>query len=113
MRFVQVMANYIAWFGKKREHLIEREREFVALLQSDADATKLAACAEAVRAAQIRALKAKRAQLRPSERYAVAMEHLEDEIAFWLGLSFEQIAAGYRTEKLKGHRSKAVRKAAR
>src|SRR5689334_9755279 len=97
------MANYIAWYGKKRQHLLEREREFSLLLQHEADADKIADAAQEVRAAQVRALKSKRAQLGPSAR-------LDREIEFWLGLSVEQIVDGYRSGKLRGHRSTAVRR---
>ena len=107
------MANYIAWYGKKREYLIERERKFVTLLQKDADKSRVAESAEEVRAAQVRALKSKRAELRPSEKNAVAVANLDREIAFWLGLSVEEIIDGYRTAKLKGHRSTAIRRATR
>ena len=107
------MAGYIAWYGKKHEQLIEHEREFLALLQSDADPSGVAEAAEEVRAAQVRALKARRAVLKPSEKNAVAVANLDHEIAFWLGLPVKDIVGGYRTGKLKGHRSLAVRRASR
>jgi hypothetical protein len=62
------MASYLPWYGKKRQHLAEYEREFVAFLQTGATDSRLAKAAEKVRAAQVRALKAKRAQLPPSEK---------------------------------------------
>ena len=107
------MAGYIPWYGKKREHLMEHEREFVALLQSGADSLKVAEGAEEVRALQVRALKSTRAELPPSERNATAVANLEREIAFWLALSVEEIIDGYRTLKLKGYRARAVRRATR
>jgi hypothetical protein len=107
------MANYIAWYGKKREHLIESERDFGALLQSQPDPSKMAEAAEQVRVAQIRALKAKRAELPPSEKNAAAVENLDREIEFWLALSVGEIIAGYQTGKLRGHRATATRRATR
>ena len=73
---------------------------------------RLAAVAEEVRAAQVRALKSKRAQLPPRETYAAAVANLDREIQFWVGLSVDQIIDGYRTGELKGHRSAAVRRPA-
>jgi hypothetical protein len=102
------MANYIAWFGKKRERLLDCEREFLSLLRGESDSTKVAKAADAVRAAQIRALKSKRAQLPPAEKSAIAVAHLKREIEFWQKLSSRQIIDGYRSGKLKGHRSTAV-----
>jgi hypothetical protein len=105
------MATYIAWYGKKLEGLAQHEREFIDLLHSEPDATRLAEAAEEVRAAQIRALKAKRAQLVPSERNTRGFKNLEREIAFWLHVPVQTIIDGYRSEKLRGHRSAAVRRA--
>ena len=112
-RFGTSMANYIAWYGKKREHLIERERDLAALLKSEAEASRIAGAAEEVRAAQIRALKSKRAELPPSEKNARAVANLDREIEFWLGLTANEIIVGYRTGKLRGHRSKIVRESHR
>jgi hypothetical protein len=107
-----LMANYIAWYGKKRERLLERERDFLALLQTDTTESKLAEGAEEVRAAQVRAMKAMRAELPPSEKNARAVANLDQEIAFWTALSAGDVIDGYRTGKIKGHRSTAVRQAA-
>ena len=107
------MANYIPWYGKKRERLIERDRAFVALLQGETDPAKLAGAAEAVRAEQVRALRSKRAQLPPSEKNAAAVANLDREIAFWLALTAEAIIDGYRAGNLSGHRSRAAKHAAR
>jgi hypothetical protein len=107
------MANYIAWYGKKRERLLERENDFSALLQGGAEASKLAEAAKELRAAQVRALRSKRAQLPPSEKNATAVANLDCEIAFWQALSVEDVIGGYRTGKLKGYRAPAVKRAAR
>jgi hypothetical protein len=103
------MASYLPWFGKKREHLAWCEEMFAPLLSRQADDPELVKCAEAVRVAQIRALRAKRAQLRPSEPYRVAMENLKKEIEVWQALSIMEIVKGYRSGKLCGHRAAAVR----
>src|SRR6266542_4438524 len=97
------MANYIAWYGKKRQRLAAHEREFAALLRSEKDASRLADGAERVRAAQVRALKSKRAQLSPSEKNAVAFGKLDSEIRFWLALTTEEVIGGYGTRSFKIH----------
>jgi len=105
------MAGYIAWYGKKREALAEREKELIAALQVDSSDAALAELAEDVRAAQVRALRSKRAELRPFERNAKAFANLDREIAYWLGLSAEAIIAGYRSGKLVGHGPTTSRRA--
>ena len=45
------MAGYVAWYGKKREALADRERELITLLGRGADARVLAKIAESVRVA--------------------------------------------------------------
>ena len=107
------MASYLPWFGKKREHLTEREREFEAILSVATADSQLAEAAEVVRASQVSALKAKRAQLAPSEKNAAAMDNLGREIRFWLALSVAEVIEGYRSGKLRGHRATAVREATR
>ena len=107
------MANYIAWYGKKRAKLAEREREFLELLRGGASGSKLEAAAEEVRAAQVRTLKSRRAELPPYERNAAAVANLDREIEFWVGLSVAEVIDGYRTGNFKGYRSPAVRRAAR
>jgi hypothetical protein len=104
------MANYIPHYGKKIERLVEHEREFVALLHAEAVASRLADGAEAVRAAQIRALRAKRAQLAPSEKNSEAISNLDHEIQYWTSLTVEQVIEGYRNSTLRSHRATAVRR---
>lgn len=106
------MGSYIPWFGKKREALADCEREFLESLQTATSPEKLASVAERVRAAQIRALKAKGAQLVPLERNAVGREHILQEIQFWKRLSADEIIQGYRDGKLCGHRSSEARRRA-
>jgi hypothetical protein len=107
------MASYLAWYGKKRQRLVEHEREFAALLQKETDVARLAGSVEMVRAAQVRALKAIRGRLSPSEKNAVAVANLDREIRFWLGLSVEEVIEGYRTGKLRGLRAAAARRASK
>src|SRR5437763_1524139 len=107
------MVSYLPWYGKKRERLAELEATFLAALQTATDAKRLHKSAETIRLAQIRALRAKRGQLARSEKNAVAVQNLNREIQFWLGLSVNQVIAGYRDGKLRGHRSSAVRRATR
>jgi hypothetical protein len=98
------MANYIAWFGKKRARLAECETQFAELLRLNASHSQIAEGADTIRAAQIRALKAKLAQLPPQEQYAVAVDNLNCEIQFWINLPAEELIEGYRSGKLGGHR---------
>jgi hypothetical protein len=106
------MAGYIAWYGKKRDLLTGHEETLVALLQRGADTPRVAEAAEE-RAAQVRALKAKRAELKPSEKNAVAVANLDHEIEFWLALPIPGDQRRLSDRKLRGHRSSAVRRAAR
>lgn len=105
------MASYLPWYGKKRERLSVHEREFVALLQNEMDESRLANGAEAVRVAQIRALKAKRAKLPPSEKNATAVANLDREIQCWLALTIHDVIERYRTGQFRGPRAKTVRQA--
>jgi hypothetical protein len=107
------MANYIPWYGKKRARLADREHEFAALLLQETNETRLAEGAESVRAAQIRALKARRAQLAPAEKNAESVENLDHEIQSWLGLTGAEIIEGYRDGKLRGFRAPLVRRVSR
>ena len=62
-----------------------------------------------VRLAHVRALKAKRAQLPPTEKAMAAIENLDREIQFWTMLNADQIIAGYRDGSLPKHRAVVVR----
>jgi hypothetical protein len=99
--------GYPSWVSKKRESLSKLEREFLSLLQTETDASALAAAAEGIREAQILALKEKRAELRPKRE----AWNLDPEIRYWRELSTDSIIEGYRNQKLKGHRSREVRRA--
>jgi membrane carboxypeptidase/penicillin-binding protein PbpC len=90
------MANYIAWYGKKREHLTKHEREFAALLNGTPDAARLAKGIEAVRAAQIQVLKARRAVLAPSEKNTVAFSNFEREIERWRTMPAPSVVEHFR-----------------
>ena len=90
------MAGYIPWFGKKRAKLQQREQEFMMALRECSDLSRLAELAEEIRAAQIRTLKSKRAQLPPSERNLAKVEELSREIAQWIDMPAESIVAKYR-----------------
>ena len=103
------MANYIAWYGKKRERLAEHERAFLPLLQQETDLKQLREAADTVRLAHVRALKARRAELPPSEASAVAIANLNREIRFWLALTVDDVIEGYRSGVLRRHRATAVR----
>lgn len=111
MKFVRsvFMSNYIPWLGKKRQQLAIREGELLEALTSETNMSKLKEAAERVRAAQVRAIKAKRAQLPPWEKNAIAAANLDSEVRFWLSISCDQIIEGYRSGKLCGHRSKMVK----
>jgi len=106
------MPGYIPGIGKRLEALAECERQFLEALASDPVPDKLAEVADQVRDAQIRALRAKAAQLVPSERNASGREHIMQEVRFWKRLTVDEIIQGYREGKLRGHRSQAVRRLA-
>lgn len=97
------MANYIPWYGKKKARLAEVEDAFIATLKNATDAKKLNEVADKVRLAHVRALKARRAQLPPTEKAVVAIEVLGRQIQFWMMLNAEQIIAGYRDGSLPKH----------
>ena len=107
------MASYIPWYGKKRERLAEHECTFRTLLQNDSNLKELREAADMVRLAHVRALKAKRAQLPPSEQSLAAIENLEREIQFWYVLTVDEVIQGYRTGTLPKHRVTAERGSAK
>ena len=107
------MASYTPYYGKKRYRLAVHEREFAALLRKETNVSRLADGAENVRAAQVCALRARRAQLPPSETHAVAIENLDRKIQFWLALSVEEVIEGYRTGKVKAVHETAVQRSRR
>jgi hypothetical protein len=96
------MASYIPWFGKKRQRFTERERELMELLQNSRDAKAIIDSAERVRVAKIRALKARRAMLGPSEKNTIEFEDLNSKIEQWLAMPIETIIGPYRKRKTAG-----------
>ena len=90
------VASYVPWYGKKREKLAKHEREFAAILASGPDTKTMADCIEAIRAAQVRVLKAKREMLAPSERNAVAVANLNAKIERWRAMTGEKIIEEFR-----------------
>ena len=107
------MASFVAWYGKKRSLLAERERAFLEVLRSDASEARVAEAVETIRAAQIRALKEKRQKFAPSEKNAAIVADIERAIRWWTGLPKEAIIAGYRDPKRRRRMSSAVRRAAK
>lgn len=103
------MACYIPWYGKKKARLAEVEEIFIAILEDTTDLKKLKEVAEKVRIAHVRALKAKRAQLPPTEKAADAIEAIDHEMQFWNMLNADQIVAGYRDGSLPKHRGWTAR----
>jgi len=97
------MANYIPWYGKKKARLAEVEDAFIAILKNTTDPKKLNEIADKVRLAHVRALKARRAQLPPTEKARVAIEGLDREIQFWSTLNADQIVTDYRDGSLPKH----------
>jgi hypothetical protein len=98
------MASFIPWHGKKLATLGLRERKLISRLQENAPIKELAKIAEEVRAAQIRAFKAKRSQLAPSEKNARAMNNLDKKISFWVDTPVEKIIEGYRGGRFQRER---------
>jgi hypothetical protein len=107
------MANYIPYYGKKRYRLAVHESEFAALLRTETNVSRLGDAAEKVRAAHVRALKAIRAQLPPSETHAVAVEKLDREIQFWIAVSAAEVIDGYQTGRFRAVPQDAVRRSRR
>jgi len=104
------MANYIPWYGEKKARLDELEHAFLTLLQEPTDLKRLREAGDAVRLAKVRALKARRAMLPPSEKVATAIANLDREIQFWLTLSADQVVEGYRNGSLRKFRVKGIRR---
>lgn len=106
------MASFIAYYGKKRSRLENREHEFLELLSNNASETQTADAAEVVRAAHIRALKEKRQKFAPSEKNSALYKQIEDAIHWWTDLPNQQIIDGYRNPRRRRKMSSAVRRAA-
>jgi hypothetical protein len=104
------MANYVPSHKKKRERLEIREEKFLQMLKSETDLSRIVEEAEIIRAAKIRALKAVRRTLPPSEKYAEVFAKLDKEMRVWAVIAVGEIIEGYRTGKLKGVRAQAVRR---
>jgi len=107
------MAGFVAWYGKKRLRLTEREEEFLDVLRRGASETDLAKAAETLRTAHIRALKEKRQKFAPSERNAALYAGIDDAIRWWSDLPTDAIVEGYRDPKRRRKMSSAVRRAAK
>jgi hypothetical protein len=90
------MASYIPWYGKKRQRLKQVEDEFIELLHQARDRSALAQAADKLRAAHIRALKARRDYLAPCEKNATAFQNRDREIEQWTNLPVEVIIERYR-----------------
>ena len=90
------MAGYIPWYGKKRARLKKVEQDLISLLRQPTHSSAIAEAAEKLRAAQIRALKARRDYLAPSEKNTVAFQNRDREIAEWKNRSAEEIIQIYR-----------------
>src|SRR3954447_20539985 len=101
------MASFIPWYGKKHSRLAEREREFLAALRNGGNDDRLAKSAEAIRTAQIRALKEKRQKFAPSEENAAIYEDIDQAIRWWTNLATDAIVDGYRDPKRR-HRMSAI-----
>jgi len=93
------MASYVPWYGKKREQLAKHEHELMLFLQKGTEMSKVLKAAEIVRAAEVRALKARIAQLPASEKSAGTIVDLEHEIQVWMQLPVAAIIEKYRMRK--------------
>jgi hypothetical protein len=94
------MPNYVANYRKKLEMLERKKRVLVRLLERHGTDQQLAIAAEAVRAAQLRALEAKRAQIPPDEANAERLRRLDEEIRLCQTLPTSDIIR----ESQRGHR---------
>jgi hypothetical protein len=104
------MASFTAYYGKKRSRLAKLEREFLEVLQSDASETRVAAAAEAVRAAHVRALKEKLQKFAPAEKNAALYAQIEQAIRRWMDLPTDAIIEGYRDPIRRRKMSSAARR---
>ncbi|HEX8325109.1 MAG TPA: hypothetical protein VF595_14490 [Tepidisphaeraceae bacterium] len=103
------MAGYIPYFQKKLLRLTEQEQRLTELIAGNASAAELLDVAEQVRAARVRAIRSKQAELPPSERNAAQAKQFAELVQQWLGLSSEAIVEVYRLPERQ--RSAAARKA--
>ncbi|HVT81154.1 MAG TPA: hypothetical protein VHM90_10900 [Phycisphaerae bacterium] len=90
-------ANY---YRKKAVQLLKHERELMSALQGG-DETQVLEAAEEVRAAQIRVLKSREAQLAQSEKSAAERAELAEKIREWKGLGVDKIIAAYKVGVVK------------
>jgi hypothetical protein len=107
------MASFVAWYGKKRSRLEEREREFLEVLGSQASQARMAEAAETIRAAHIRALKEKRQKFAPSEKNSALYTKIEQAIRAWIDLPQDAIIEGYRNPDRRRKMSSSLRRAAK
>jgi hypothetical protein len=107
------MASFVARYGKKRLRLAQLEGEFLALLASEVNQTRLAEAVETIRAAHVRALKEKHQKFALSEKNSTILAGIEQEIRRWMGLSKNAIINGYSDPKHRRKMSSAVRRAAK
>ncbi len=89
------------YYRKKAKQLLKHERELLLAFQKGWDAVRVEAAAEEVRAAQIRVLKSRQAQIVASEKGAAERAAIEKEIGEWKGIPVEEIVAEYRTKVVK------------
>jgi hypothetical protein len=92
------MASFVPYYRKKSKQLAKHEGELLLLLQKKAERPKVLMAVEIVRAAHIRTVKSRIAQLPASEKSAAAIEKLENESETWLKLPQEAILDMYRTK---------------
>jgi hypothetical protein len=105
------VTSYVAWYGKKRTRLAECEHEFLIALDGGVVGAPLDKAVEAIRAAQIRALKEKRAKFAPSESSASTLNAIAQDLQWWMDAPQSAIIEGYRDAKRRRTMSSAVRRA--
>jgi hypothetical protein len=85
------MANYVAHYRKKLETLRRQRLNLLRLLERNPAPGELAQAADAVKDSQVRALQAKRAQIRPCDSNAKRLRNIDVEIARCEKLSVDEI----------------------
>jgi hypothetical protein len=96
------MANYVAHYQKKLDTLARKRLDLIRLLGRHGTEHEVVAAAEEVRAAQRRALEAKRAQVPPCDANSDRLRAIDEEIAACLRRSAAEIIASCKQRRSGG-----------
>lgn len=92
------MSNYVPWYGKKKQHVEQREDELLRLLAKVGMEKAVTRAAEELREARVRALKSDRSRIEPCDRgdNAERRQRLDEQISRCSAQPIEEILAEYR-----------------